>query len=621
MAKNLPINSRIIEQLSKATIKNLIDGVVELVTNSDDSYRRLELAGKSTEGIIEVFIKRKKGGYCELLRVKDWAEGMSKTELESAIEFAGETSGFKEGRSVRGFFGRGLKETILALGEGKIVTIKNGKKHQTRIFISKNRPVYDELMLSKCEETREPNGTEVTVIVTNQKMRLPKYSTFKRQLANHYALRYINSSKKRKVWLIFEDVQRGEKNTIPIKFDFPPAKKVFQETLRLPDYGDEVALSIYESDEMLDSPRANPYGLAGILIISECTILDNQLFRFENEIAAHYFYGFAKCDEINNRLRDGEFGIIDPNRGGLEWKHPYCQALAKLIEKTLEPFVVEKRRLLQKGSQREISENKKNLLRKLCRKLNELAKYELEDEMFVQEISSEYVGKGPVQELLIKPEKANLELNKARIFTIYAPDLLVETYGNTVKVESSSSAFAIYPVFVELKKHQNYLGTWVGEFDVVCSKDVEGSIKAVLGDEEAVAWLKVAPPGKKVKGKLSVRKGGFVSDILPDEMEDPPQRVSYEDGVIKIYVRFPSVAKFIGSAFEGSETPEGKLLIAELVGEAFCAALARRGFEIGKYPKIPGSEIDSYNNVINELKKKYLHIIQEVVFLWKFRED
>lgn len=41
MAKELPIDLRIVEILARATLKSLIDGIVELVTNSDDSCRRL----------------------------------------------------------------------------------------------------------------------------------------------------------------------------------------------------------------------------------------------------------------------------------------------------------------------------------------------------------------------------------------------------------------------------------------------------------------------------------------------------------------------------------------------------------------------------------------------------
>jgi hypothetical protein len=54
MPKDLPIDLRIVEILSKATIKNLIDGIVELVTNSDDSYRRLEEKGIYRDGKISI---------------------------------------------------------------------------------------------------------------------------------------------------------------------------------------------------------------------------------------------------------------------------------------------------------------------------------------------------------------------------------------------------------------------------------------------------------------------------------------------------------------------------------------------------------------------------------------
>ena len=116
MVKEIPISSRIVEQLSRATVKTIMDGIVELVTNSDDSYRRLEDKNSQIKGKIEIYINRKKGGICEELIVKDFAEGMTKEELEDALEFAGETSGFSKGKTVRGLFGRGLKETTAERG-------------------------------------------------------------------------------------------------------------------------------------------------------------------------------------------------------------------------------------------------------------------------------------------------------------------------------------------------------------------------------------------------------------------------------------------------------------------------------------------------------------------------
>lgn len=91
-----------------------------------------------------------------------------------------------------------------------------------------------------------------------------------------------------------------------------------------------------------------------------------------------------------------------------------------------------------------------------------------------------------------------------------------------------------------------------------------------------------------------------------------------ETGIIWINIKFPSIGKFIKSGFEGVETPEGKVLIAELVGEAFCKRLAFEGMERSKYLKIPGAEIESFNTAMYELQKKYLYRIQEIIFAWKF---
>ena len=60
MARDLPINSRIVEQLAKATVKNIIDGLVELITNCDDSYLRIEEKREIHDGKILICVDRKK---------------------------------------------------------------------------------------------------------------------------------------------------------------------------------------------------------------------------------------------------------------------------------------------------------------------------------------------------------------------------------------------------------------------------------------------------------------------------------------------------------------------------------------------------------------------------------
>jgi len=617
MAEYLPIDLRIVEQLAKATIKNIIDGIVELITNSDDSYKRIEERDGNCDGKILIYIDRQKGGACSKLIVQDFAEGMTNKELKKAIVFGGETSGFSQGRNVRGLFGRGLKETIIALGEGEIKAIENGKIAKTKLWLDKNerKPLYDDEMLNKSEDTSESNGTTIEIKVMNENIKIPEFNIFKSQLVNHYALRDINSSENRELILVFDDIKRSLKTTVPIKFIYPEGKKVIEKEINLPGFGDKIVIKIYESSNSLTCPRNNPYGLAGILIKTKCAILDNRLFRFENEPVGCYFFGEALCEGIEDRLRKGETGIIDPNRGGLEWRHEYCQALSDSIEMILEPLINEKKKILEKRPEKEITESTKKMIRNLCSLLNRIAKAELED---IPEVP---VDPGPeIEALLIKPEVANIEEGNMRTFSIYAPTNLIECEGREAQIKYNNWAIRPLSSRVNLEKHPKFPDKlWYRYFKVVGEKrGEEGNIIVNLGKEKAIAKVKVAPFRKKKRGKFSGRKGGFISDIYPDELPDPPQRAVYKDGIIKVYVSFPSVTKFISSGLEGVESPQGRLMLAELVGDAFCRALATKGVEFGKFPKIPGGEIDSFNSALNELQKKYLHKIQEIIFAWKF---
>jgi len=618
MSRELPINPRIIAQSAKATIRSLPDAIVELVTNSDDSYKRLEEKGLNSSGGIEIEIDRKKYGICEHLRIVDYAEGMNKDELEKALEFAGETSGFESGKSVRGLFGRGLKEAVLALGEGEIKVIRDGQMRRTRLYMGEHeKALYDDELLEKVENTHERNGTEINIKITNNKIKIPEYKMFREQISNHFALRDICN--RRKIILIFRDKKRGLTEQSPLSFSRPPGTKVYEENVKLPIYGDEIRISIFESPEPLQSPKNNPWGLAGILIQTRGATLDNKLFEFDNEPAAFYFFGEAVCNQLEDRIRKGETDIIDFNRAGLNWRNDYCQAIEREIVKRLKPLVSEKKKSLEKKPEREIKDSIKKIIRKLCSELNRLANLELE-EGEVKDIAEAQEITG----LLIKPEKANIEIPKPRKFSIYAPNDLVSGEEYDVRIESTNSDIYAFPNVVKLIKHQKYPDIlWHGTFNVEGMKeDAEGNIIARLGAEVAIAMVKVRPPGKKKRSeRLTGRRGGFVSDIMPDPYPNPIQRAVYEEGVIKVYTKSPSVERFIGDRFEGIETQEGKMLMAELVGDAFCRGVARKRIEQGiDIMPLPGGEMDYYENSVDTLKQKYMHIIQDLVFQWKFED-
>jgi len=626
MTKRIPMNPRFAKQSAEATIKNVIDAIVELVTNSDDSYRRLEEEGIDHCGRIEIHISRRKGGVCEKLVVKDWAEGMTREKLQQAIEFAGETSGFEEGKSVRGMFGRGLKETIIALGKGIIKTVKDGKKHQTRLWwdSEEKEPLYDDEMLNRTEDTSEENGTEINIRVTNKRIKVPEMKTLSAQISNHYALRRITQN--REVVLFFYDLKRKMDRMCPIRFQEPIDKeKVVDRVVTYPaifDEGkDQVRVIVYESREKLGkSPRYDPFSICGILIKVGAGVLDNQLFKFDNDEAAFHFFGEAKCDCLENRIREGRTELIDFNRAGLDWRHDYCKELSKAIESVLDPLVQKKKEdLLRSKPKVEVKEPTKKMLKKLCSELNRIAKEEL------QELEGKGIGAPPTGDFAVKPEYANIyPVGKERSFSVYASKDIVDNFGKKVYI-GVDETLQIRPLssVVDLHPHHKYPNYYWGHFKVVGdAENAEGKIIASLGDEKAFATVKVTPPKKsKSKRKLAVKKGGFITDIRPDDAETKTggQRSRYEEetGIIWVNVNFPSVRNYIKAGFEGLEKPEARMLLSEIVGETFCKAMVRKKMERGDFifhPESPEAQVEAYNAEINDLQKEYLQIIQKIVF-------
>ena len=127
--RELEVDHRVILQLAQGTIKGPFQAIVELVTNSEDSYIRM-----GNFGDLGIFVKSVPGRG-DVLGVVDSAEGMDRGQLDAAIVFGKRGSGQKQGSGIRGYFGRGLKESILGLGEGEVFSVRNGILSHVRIFV------------------------------------------------------------------------------------------------------------------------------------------------------------------------------------------------------------------------------------------------------------------------------------------------------------------------------------------------------------------------------------------------------------------------------------------------------------------------------------------------------
>jgi len=119
--REIRVDQRIIDVDSRrfAAIEKAL---VELITNSDDSYARMEKTGLQPSGRILIAYERHQGG--ALLVVTDQAEGMSFARACQVLAYGGAHSPLARGeRGGRGYFGRGLKQALYGLGHGWIETI------------------------------------------------------------------------------------------------------------------------------------------------------------------------------------------------------------------------------------------------------------------------------------------------------------------------------------------------------------------------------------------------------------------------------------------------------------------------------------------------------------------
>ena len=110
-SKPIQIEERYQLQNQTLAIKDVYDAIVELVTNADDRYEVLK-----TQGCIEIEVQRQRKGRATILRVRDFADGMTSSDMDQKLaRIGGRVSGF-ESVNVRGTNSRGAKD-VAALGK------------------------------------------------------------------------------------------------------------------------------------------------------------------------------------------------------------------------------------------------------------------------------------------------------------------------------------------------------------------------------------------------------------------------------------------------------------------------------------------------------------------------
>ncbi|MDQ0755111.1 ATP-binding protein [Arthrobacter sp. B3I4] len=362
--------------------------LVELITNSDDSYARLEKAGAAISGRIRVNYERHHVG--AVLMVSDQAEGMSFAQAGRILSYGGAHSPLARGEGDgRGYFGRGLKQAIFGLGHGWLETIRNGRFTRIDVFRGGNggylyddggadRPAapadYARLGL---HQTAEASGTRVTVVVDNPRVRITQHGTLAQSLSDNFYLRGVLA--RRSVELEHGQPGGVEHHSEPVHFREPPAQLLLG-----PDDPGIVSFEGRSYPFTLTLKRVTGAELTlrgddrtnGLVVLSGKAALDCQLFEFENQVGTEYLFGVVRCDALTEMLGRGR-AIISDEREGLNPRDPFVAAFSAAVSRMIAGAVQAEREKLTHLDRATTSGRTAEMIEQLLQHMNEAAVVDL----------------------------------------------------------------------------------------------------------------------------------------------------------------------------------------------------------------------------------------------------
>ncbi len=315
-----------------------IRALVELITNCDDAYNKLSPESGREACTIEISVCE--DGPASYLIISDRAVGMDGSRMDLAL--GSYTSATSTGAD-RGYFGRGLKDGILALGDGEVVSVVNGSVHRAWLGIRGGQPYYEAQHPTETpradDGAPEQGGTTVRIHVNRPDVLPPTYRNLERQIPFHFMLRGILSNPERHIYL--SEVSRdGEViRRKRLRYEFPRGRLVLDNSLLLRRLDIPYRVIVYEAEQPLTTPRqSGPYAESGILITDGNAILDNTLGMFDADPDARSLFGRLECPHLNKLMRDNE-PIVQATRHGLMWDHEVARELRLTLDERLEPLV------------------------------------------------------------------------------------------------------------------------------------------------------------------------------------------------------------------------------------------------------------------------------------------
>jgi hypothetical protein len=577
----LEIDHRAVIHNARRTIKSVESVLVELITNSDDAYKREGTHG----GEVGVYLALGTGKEVNAISVWDAAGGIE--DLEAALKYGSRHSSIGGATMPkRGYHGRGLKEAIIALGTGWIRTIHKGipsevqvNVERSQVLVRKAKPPID---TSKWRITGD--GTEVLIRVDQHKKWPLKYEPekFSEWLPRHFELRDIVN--RREVTLLCDFYSRRGQSHIrnkpfPLRWKKPPLHYLGEFSL-----SEGMVLKLYESEEVLEVTPDEHYSIAGILITAGGVPVDLHIFD-KSHPGSHYFYGELEVPSLLRRLRSDEADELRTDRGGLDWRREECTVIEREVRDFLKPHYERRATSPEKIEDRKTRER----LKQLTKEINKIA------EKLVSELEPVKDGNKPPQppsKFEIRPKVAYELPGNKRAFTLYAPKefllpFMMHSQGSVfVRIRLTSnhpSWFKVLTPDVELRPSKKYENCYTANADISIDKNAqlgaEATVIAEMEDQRDSATIRVAEPRDRTPSPR-----GLFNEITGDSLHDPPQPVRNDSAQKKmiIYTRFPGIAEALGVNMDRADTERGATLLGDLITEGLCRRIIDTEIEKGR---------------------------------------
>lgn len=340
-------------QFEKASNHSVVKLLTELITNSDDSYCRLEssdLLPAGTVGTIVIINDRKR----RRMAVIDGAEGLDEQAMvTNFVKYGGGSKDLAHGLATRSLFGKGLRDVLFSQNGGVVKSIRDDRFYTCEFRLKGKGDEQKHVIDTNGGRRVTPeqrkglgitgNGTRVEFVL-REDFHLPQHEKLVRRLATFYMLRPITSNPRRSVLL--RTISTNGIVESRVTYEDPVGELIHNMDfiVEWDAYKVRARGSLYRAEVPLTQGETGYENRDGGLLIRDETgsVLDLTLFGFDREVSAANLFGDLTLNGaagmIRERLSERE-EIITETRDGFNAQHPFYKALANQMSQVLRPIV------------------------------------------------------------------------------------------------------------------------------------------------------------------------------------------------------------------------------------------------------------------------------------------